>query len=90
MWYLRLWCTIFNVGLGFGPEGRLTARRPNFWQIRRRREARAAGRLNHPNVVAVYDVVQAEGPIYFLATEVAWPTDREVMSAIQPSFTLAG
>jgi hypothetical protein len=28
--------------------------------------------------------------IYFLATEVAWPTDREVMSAIQPSFTLAG
>jgi hypothetical protein len=42
------------------PEHMTFAERNELCQ-RTLREARAAGRLSHPNVVAVYDVVQAEG-----------------------------
>jgi hypothetical protein len=42
------------------PEGMSVDERTELCE-RMLREARAAGRLNHPNVVGVYDVVQAEG-----------------------------
>ena len=44
--------------------------------LRRRvmREARAAGRLNHPNVTTVYDVLQADGRTWIVMEHVDAPT----------------
>ena len=42
------------------PEHMTTEERAELYQ-RTMREARAGGRLSHPNVVAVYDVLQDEG-----------------------------
>src|SRR5438477_9511587 len=49
--------------------------------VRFRREAQAASALNHPNIVTVFDIGEAEGQP-FLATEfVEGSTVRERMSA---------
>lgn len=43
------------------PPGGLTDEERDELHLRTLREARTAGRLNHPNVVRVYDVVHTEG-----------------------------
>jgi Tol biopolymer transport system component/predicted Ser/Thr protein kinase len=54
-------------------------------QVRRfEREARAASALNHPNILTIYDVGQADGR-HFIATEfIAGRTLREKMAAERP------
>jgi serine/threonine protein kinase len=48
------------------------------------REARTAARLNHANVVTVYDVVKEDGHVYIVMELVDAPTLDEVVSARGP------
>jgi eukaryotic-like serine/threonine-protein kinase len=50
------------------------------------REARAAAALNHPNIVAVYDVADQEGTLYIAMERVEGTTLRDLMAqrAIRP------
>jgi serine/threonine protein kinase len=52
----------------------LTARDLEAMRARVMREARAAARLNHPNVVTLYDVVQEEGRTFIVMELVEAPT----------------
>jgi eukaryotic-like serine/threonine-protein kinase len=53
-------------------------------QARVMREARAAARLNHPNAVTVYDVVQDQGGTFIVMELVGAPTLAELVRAEGP------
>src|SRR5688500_14150117 len=48
------------------------------------REARAAARLNHPNVVTVYDVVEDEGRTFIVMELVEAPSLADIVSSEGP------
>jgi hypothetical protein len=48
------------------------------------REARAAARLNHPGVVILHDVVEADGRLFLVMELVAAPTLRELVERSGP------
>ena len=51
------------------------------------REARAVGRINHPNIVSIYDVGQHEGQPFLVMEFVAGPTLSEELQKT-PAMTL--
>src|SRR5258708_28398706 len=53
-----------------------------------RREAQAIGRLNHPNIVAVYDLGESEGHLY-MAMELLEADDRRALIERQVEIPLA-
>jgi hypothetical protein len=65
------------------PEELSQAERDELFQ-RTLREARAAGRLNHPNVVAVYDVLQEDGRPWIVMELVRSRSLYEVIKADGP------
>ena len=58
----------------------------NMAEVRERflREAKSAGRLNHPNVVTVYDVGEAEGVAYIAMEYLEGQSLRQVLDAGPP------
>ncbi len=67
-----------RVNLGLSPE-QLAAYTRRFYQ-----EAMAAGRLSHPNIVAVYDVVEIEDTPYIVMEYVEGQTLSRLMAAEAP------
>jgi hypothetical protein len=69
-----------EVQLPGGPAG------PDRDRVRDRalREARAAARLNHPNVVTLHDAVEADGRLFLVMELVEAPTLRELVERDGP------
>jgi hypothetical protein len=65
------------------PDGPLGAARVAL-RDRALREARAAARLNHPSVVTVHDVVEADGRLFLVMELVEAPTLRELVAERGP------
>jgi serine/threonine protein kinase len=57
---------------------------PGVLRERALREARAAARLNHPGVVALHDVVEADGRLFLVMELVVAPTLRELVDRSGP------
>lgn len=68
------------------PEGKMA-----LWKNRAVREARAASRLNHPNIVSILDVLEDEGNIYVISEWISgWPlADRIGMLEVSTVLELA-
>ena len=86
-------------GLGSASEPLRSAESPPADRVndpeRRRRfiqEARAASALNHPNIVAVYDVDRADGTDFiameYVARQASRPNDRQQRPAIEGGIAL--
>src|SRR5215211_7232246 len=57
---------------------------PGVLRERALREARAAARLNHPGLVTIHDVVEADGRLFLVMELVPAPTLRELVDRSRP------